>query len=117
MARLLSEDLGRGQVWHEERSLTTAGNAEQTARQLRARGIGHLILVTSAYHMVRASAEFRATGLRVTEAPVGSPGAEGGGDGLGWIPSAYGNTLTSHAPHEIVGRVGFRIRSWWRAAT
>ncbi|MEZ5840388.1 MAG: YdcF family protein [Hyphomicrobiales bacterium] len=43
----------------DRRALDTAGNADETARWLEARGYSSLIVVTSAYHMPRSLAEFR----------------------------------------------------------
>ncbi len=42
----------------EEQSETTRQNAEQVGRQLESRGVNDIILVTSGYHMRRASLEF-----------------------------------------------------------
>lgn len=54
----------------EETSRNTRQNAAFSATLLKARGIEHILLVTSALHMPRALALFRAQGLQVTPAPT-----------------------------------------------
>lgn len=54
----------------EELSRNTRENAAFTAGLLRARGIDHVLLVTSALHMSRALALFAAQGLQVMPAPA-----------------------------------------------
>lgn len=54
----------------EERSLNTQQNAAYTAKLLRALPVRRVLLVTSAWHMARAEALFRAQGLEVVPAPT-----------------------------------------------
>lgn len=54
----------------EDRSMNTRENAAYTAELLRTRGIHRILLVTSAWHMARAEALFRAQGLEVIPAPA-----------------------------------------------
>jgi len=61
-------DMQRAQF--EARSRTTRENAQQVARLLGARCTQPWLLVTSAWHMPRAMAEFEAVGCRVTAYPV-----------------------------------------------
>src|SRR5690606_3989740 len=54
----------------EDASVNTSSNAARTAELLRAAGIDHILLVTSALHMPRARAAFERTGLTVFPAPT-----------------------------------------------
>ena len=69
MAQLLAElGVPPAAMWLEERSRNTEENARFTAELLQARGIQQVLLVTSALHMQRALAHFRAQGLDVVPA-------------------------------------------------
>jgi len=57
-------------VVRERCSFSTRENAEYVARLLARRGVDDVALVTSAWHMARAAALFRAQGLRVREVPA-----------------------------------------------
>ncbi len=70
MALSLHADFGLVPQWLEDRSLDTWENAARSAAILRAAGIDHAFLVTSAWHMRRALIAFRAAGLRVTPVPA-----------------------------------------------
>jgi uncharacterized SAM-binding protein YcdF (DUF218 family) len=67
----LRRDFGVETRWVESRSWDTRGNAELSAPILKAAGIKTILLVTSASHMYRAAAYFRAQGLSVVPAPSG----------------------------------------------
>jgi uncharacterized SAM-binding protein YcdF (DUF218 family) len=55
-----------GQIIIENQALDTSGNAYYTAQILKARGLGHPVLITSAYHMKRGVKAFAAEGLVAT---------------------------------------------------
>ena len=61
----------------EERSLNTRQNAAYGAELLKARGIDRILLVTSALHMPRAVALFKAQGLQVSNRPTNTILASG----------------------------------------
>ena len=65
-------DLGvpQDKILAERNSQTTFGNAHWTKQLLAANGIAEVLLVTSALHMRRAEATFRAAGIRVIAAPT-----------------------------------------------
>lgn len=110
MADLLVEwGVPRGAILLEERARTTAENAEETARLLRARGIRRLLLVTSSLHMRRALASFRAVGLEPLPSPCDalSPAAEAAGP-FAWIPNPEALERTHRALKEWLGLLWYR---------
>lgn len=54
----------------ENASRTTYENTLNTAELLKARGLDNCLLITSAFHMPRSMALFRAVGIKVTPWPV-----------------------------------------------
>ena len=64
MQRALEEDFGVQVQWIESESLDTRENAMLSARILRSHGIHKAVLVTHAFDMKRAAAEFRDAGDR-----------------------------------------------------
>jgi len=103
MQRALRTEFGLEARWLETRSRTTEENARESVPMLRALGLGRVILVTSAVHMPRAVAEFRAAGLEVIPAPVGA--SEGYPHGVrAWLPSATALARSQAALYELAGR-------------
>lgn len=94
----------------EEQSRNTRENANMSASLLEARGIHHILLVTSSMHMPRALKLFKAQGLQVTPAPTDretSPlglWGSGGLDFTDFLPSTEALDGSSRAIKEIVGR-------------
>lgn len=95
--------------WMEGRSRSTAENARYTAEMLGADGIEHVALVSQAWHLPRAMAEFERAGLGVTPAPTefASPPSGGIDD---WLPSAYHLHQSTRALHEWLGRAELALR-------
>ncbi len=58
-------------IWREERSRSTYENALYSSKLLQQKGIHNIVLVTDAYHMLRADLCFRKQGLAVVPAPCG----------------------------------------------
>lgn len=112
MANSLRDDFGVKQVWLEDRSRTTAENAIFTEHQLKARGIGTVLLVTHAYHMPRAVMIFEKSGLRVVPAPtkVSLKGVREEPLFMQWLPSAFAMQDSYVALHEWVGRGWYWLR-------
>ena len=54
----------------ESQSENTYENAVESGKLLRTRGVRHVVLITDADHMFRASRCFRKQGLEVTPSPV-----------------------------------------------
>jgi uncharacterized SAM-binding protein YcdF (DUF218 family) len=103
MRRVLERDLGTAVRWVEDRSLDTGENAQLSASLLNADGIRHIVLVTSASHLQRATTAFSEAGLTVTQAPTAlTPG--GGAFWELWVPSAVALRQSTAASHELLGR-------------
>jgi uncharacterized SAM-binding protein YcdF (DUF218 family) len=102
----LSRDFGVRAKWVDEAAEDTYDNAHDSARILRAAGIGRVVLVTSDTHLRRATREFEAAGLGVVPAPtdVWAPREI---DAMRFVPTATGFLRSYHAVYELVGN-GFR---------
>ena len=88
----------------EETSRNTRENAAFSAALLKARGIEHILLVTSALHMPRALALFKAQGLQVTPAPTDFEASQEPPSGLlAWLPDAGALNGSALAMKELVG--------------
>lgn len=100
-------------IWLEERALTTRGNAVEVAEVLREQGLEDFLLVTSALHMRRSEAAFRAVGLNpmpvATDFQVRMPQRSGL---RRWLPNASALAGASLAAHEYVGHFTYRLRGW-----
>lgn len=88
----------------EETSRNTRENAAFSAALLKVRGIDQILLVTSALHMPRALALFKAQGLQVTPAPTDFEGNKAPPPGLlAWLPDADALNCSALAMKELVG--------------
>ncbi|MDI5920208.1 YdcF family protein [Halomonas sp. LR5S13] len=96
--------------WMEGRSRSTAENARYTAEMLGGDGIGHVALVSQAWHLPRAVAEFERAGLSVTAAPTEFASAPPPGV-QGVIPRAYHLHQSTRALHEWLGRADLALRN------
>lgn len=95
----------------ETESRNTIQNAEHSARIIADRGWKDILLVTSATHMHRAVLAFRHAGVAVTPAPTDFLAVDSQRPAvLSWIPSAGALTGTTHALHEYIGRLWYRLR-------
>lgn len=111
--RDLLVDLGvpAERVLLEQESRNTRGNALGTAELLRARGFGKVLLVTSAFHMRRALAAFRAVGVEAILAPTDFRMIAANKPGLlVWLPDAEALSASMLAIKEYLGLAVY----WWR---
>lgn len=107
MGRSLREDFKTPVKWVEERSRTTAENAEYSARMLKEAGIKRVLLVTHALHMPRSQEAFVRQGIDVVAAPTLFYSR------AKWsmwmlLPSASGLSRSYYAMHEWVGLAWYR---------
>ncbi len=110
MAAALREVFDVPVRWLEGRSSSTAENAHYTAEMLGGDGIGHVALVSQAWHLPRAVAEFERAGLSVTPAPTEFASAPP--PGLpSMIPRAYHLHQSTRALHEWLGRAELALRN------
>lgn len=105
------EGVPASSIWVEDRSRTTHENAAYSAAILRQKGIQRIVLVTDAYHMLRADACFRKESFAVIPAACGYrtystfrlanllPG---------WEPIAW----NEDAVHESVGLAWYKLHGW-----
>jgi uncharacterized SAM-binding protein YcdF (DUF218 family) len=109
------KDLGvpEGRLVLERGSTTTRENAVETKRLVDANGLRQVLLVTSALHMARAEASFRAVGIDVIPAATdheiltaGSPTL------LSYLPDASALSGSSRALKEYLGYWVYRLRGW-----
>jgi uncharacterized SAM-binding protein YcdF (DUF218 family) len=98
-------------IWCESRSLSTHENALYSAQILRSKGIQNIVLVTSAYQMLRADLCFRKEGLQVITAACDyhSFGAYRIQD---LFPSWKGLQITETVLHETVGITWYWLHGW-----
>ena len=96
----------------ETGSRNTRESAVLTAELAAGRGIGRVLLVTSAWHMPRAAAVFERTGLDVVPAATD----HGRQSARPWIlmilPDAGALGLSTRAFKEYIGLLVYRIRGW-----
>lgn len=87
----------------EENSRNTRENASFSARLLKERGIGRVLLVTSALHMPRALKLFSEQGLQVEAGPADFESDQGPSGFLAWLPDANALDGSGRAFKELAG--------------
>lgn len=94
-------------------SRNTYEDALGTRRLLAEREAGALLLVTSALHMPRALATFRAAGLQPIPSPTDFEVSALDRLGpLAWIPDPEALQGSSRAVKEVLGCFGYALRGW-----
>lgn len=120
MAQVLREELQVPVAAVESESRDTWENATLSAPLLRRDGIGHVLLVTQAFHMPRARDAFERAGVEVTPAPtyffhrdpeLGAKGASDDDGGSDWLPQATAFLHSAFAVHEVMGQVYYHLRA------
>jgi len=74
--------------------------------------VDHVVLVTSAVHMRRARATFRAAGVSVIPAPAREDKPVTLGWRMAYLPSERGLYEALLAAHEMLGVAYYRLRGW-----
>lgn len=111
---LVGLGMARADLLLETRSMNTWQNAQFSAPLLRAQGVQRVWLVSSAFHLRRASLYFAHFGIRAT--PVRGDWAVAR---LGWHLRAWNLRATDVALHEYVGVWRYHLYNFmgWNAAT
>ena len=111
---VLLEELGipKSAITVEGISRNTRENAIETARLLRAQGLGPVLLVTNAFHMPRAVAVFRSAGVEVIPSPSSISAQLAQPEILDWIPTMGGLDTLKSVLHEKMGILAYRARGW-----
>lgn len=94
----------------EDRSRNTRENATESRDLIDKHGWKHLLLITSAAHLPRAEACFRAVGLNVSTLAVDRRAASRTDWSL--LPRASSLLMTSDAVREVAGRWIYRVRGY-----
>ena len=107
-SRLMAEKLSSmgltSAAWIEEsESRTTRENGQLTRALFEGSGVNHILLVTSASHMRRASAVFLAQGFAVTAVATDHEVPKVKGPIPGWMPTYERLARSTRAIHEWVG--------------
>jgi uncharacterized SAM-binding protein YcdF (DUF218 family) len=111
---LVSLGVSPGRILVENDSGDTHDEAVIIKEMLRARGIEHVVLVTSDVHMRRSLGVFRALGMRAVPAIAPNPYFDGAwGEWL--APSRAGLDFTNGVAHELVGIPYYWWRGWYRS--
>ena len=97
--------------WTETASLDTRDNARNTAALLQEENFRHIVLVTHASHIPRATKEFEQTGMNVIAAPTAwsSSRPHENTDISEWLPDASAALAVRQACHEWLGRLAYRL--------
>jgi len=95
-------------IWLEERSSSTYENAVFAAGLLRTKHIRKILLVTNAYHMLRAERCFRKQGFEVIPGPVKFQQVTWDLDDL--IPNPRAIQQSERVLHEIGGLAWYALR-------
>lgn len=110
MARVLGEEFKTPVRWIEDKSDTTAANAELSARILKSAGIRRVLLVTHAMHMERARLSFARYGIEVVQAPTMFYSTRNWSAWL-LLPSASALYRSFYASHEWVGLIWYKLHT------
>ena len=110
MQQVLAQEYGIAARWVEDAALTTWDNARLSAKLLNADGVRRIALVTHAWHLRRAVAQFEAQGLEIV--PAGTLFASTDvNDVFDLLPSPVGLRDSTFALHEWLGILWYKLHS------
>lgn len=107
MRKSAEDEFGSQIQWIEGRSLDTSSSARLSASLLKEHGVQRIALVSHAWHLPRAVANFEAVGLEVVPAPMGF--SRSSVDAMAFLPSAGALASSSRALHEWIGILASRL--------
>ncbi len=93
------EDFGFTPRWLDDQSRDTRENAQKLAAVMHPQGVRRIALVSDAWHLPRATLEFRRAGFEVVPAPTRLPLPQAR-TALEWLPSSEGLTLSRQVLRE-----------------
>jgi len=108
--RLRAEGIPPEHILLEGAAANTHQNAVFSARILRDRGIGKVLLVTEAYHMLRSEKCFRKQGIEVVPAPCAYRTLELDWQWLKLFPDAKAARQNDEIMHEWIGLIAYRLQ-------
>jgi uncharacterized SAM-binding protein YcdF (DUF218 family) len=117
LARQLEDwGIAKDRIVIEDRARNTHENALYAQQIARERGLGRVLIVTSAFHMVRAAECFAAVGMKVDTFAVDYRARQHAGSRLAdWLPRATVLGASSSAMREILGRVIYRVQGYGKS--
>ena len=101
MRNSAEDEFGSQIQWIEGQSMDTSSSARLSASLLKEHGVKRIALVSHAWHLPRAVANFEAVGLEVGPAPMGF--SRSSVDAWAFLPSASARAASSRALHEWLG--------------
>jgi uncharacterized SAM-binding protein YcdF (DUF218 family) len=104
--------IDRSRILIEDRSRNTRENAVESAKIIREQGFASILLVTSASHMRRASACFRAVGLDFDVLPVDYHSFDTSKNSTSKMPRAHALDDSTSALREIFGYWVYRAKGY-----
>lgn len=107
MRKSAEDEFGSQIQWTEGQSMDTSSSARLSASLLKEHGVKRIALVSHAWHLPRAVANFEAVGLEVVPAPMGF--SRSSVDALAFLPSAGALATSSRALHEWLGILASRL--------
>lgn len=112
------EDWGiaKDRIIIEGAALNTRDNAVYSQRIAKERGLDRVVIVTSAFHMLRASECFAAVGMKVDTLAVDYRAHEHERGLAGFLPRAGNLAVTSSMTREIAGRWVYRAQGYGKSA-
>ncbi len=111
-SQALRDEFDVSTTYFEGSSRTTRENARRTAQLLADRDVRRILLVTHAWHMPRALAQFEKEGLEVIAAPTAFTTREAERPlWFDWLPDAEAARATRIALHEYLGALWYRLSS------
>ena len=107
MRKSAEDEFGSQIQWIEAQSMDTSSSARLSASLMKEQGVKRIALVSHAWHLPRAVANFEAVGLEVVPAPMGF--SRSTVDAFAFLPSASALAASSRALHEWLGIFASRI--------
>jgi uncharacterized SAM-binding protein YcdF (DUF218 family) len=108
-------------ILQDPTSLNTYQNAVNVRQIIKERGIGRVLLVTSAMHMPRSLQIFQRQGIKAIPAPTDflitqqelkEPNSSAQATLLNLLPDADRLRMTTRAIKEYIGTIIYRLRGW-----